>query len=56
MTRSDQHELLNRWFECIEEHYQEDSGYMPPIKKNMGGPEIIRTEVKHALLKLIPGR
>ena len=52
----DKYEVLNRWSEYIEERFYDESGKKAQIKKTIEGLKIIKTQVKHTLNKMKPGK
>ena len=53
MERED---VLNRWSEYIEDLFQDDRGEKHIIKKDMGGPPILKEEVSAAIRKMKHGK
>ena len=48
----DKHEMLKKWSEYIEGLFYNERGEKPQIKKNIEGPKIMKTDVKHVLNKM----
>ena len=52
----DKHKVLKKWSEYIEGLFYDEKSEKSQIKKNIEGPKIMKTEVKHALNKMKPGK
>ena len=49
-------DILNRWSEYIEDFFQDDRGAPFSITKDVEGPSILESEVRHAISKIRHGK